>query len=75
MTNSEDLQRDTEAALSDVGRLRRELLEFSELISIEPALRDLQTPLTDDLNEFRNRVAQLLDRIVNSTCKCNSTCR
>lgn len=63
MTNSEDLQRDTEAALSDVGRLRRELLEFSELMSIEPALRDLQTPLTDDLNEFRNRVAQLLDRI------------
>lgn len=63
MTNSEDLQRDTEAALGDVKRLRAELLEFSELMSINPALRELRTPLADDLNEFRNRVAQLLDRI------------
>ncbi|MBL8075578.1 MAG: hypothetical protein JNL29_14515 [Nitrospira sp.] len=63
MTNSEDLQRDTTAALGDVERLRRELLEFSELRPLEPALRDLRTPLADDLNEFRNRVAQLLDRI------------
>ena len=63
MTNSEDLQRDIEAALSDVQRLRGELLEFSELGSIEPAIRELRMPLTDDLNEFRIRVAHLLDRI------------
>lgn len=63
MTNPEDLRCDIKATLSDVGRLRKELLEFSELGSIESALRDLRSPLTEDLNEFRNRVAQLLDRI------------
>ena len=63
MTNPEDLQRDTEAALGDVERLRTELLEFSELVSRNPALRDLRIPLADDLEEFRDRVAQLLDRI------------
>ncbi|ABI60081.1 hypothetical protein [Nitrosomonas eutropha] len=63
MTNPEDLQRDTEAALGDVERLRTELLEFSELVSINPVLRDLRISLADDLEEFRDRVAQLLDRI------------
>ncbi len=63
MTNSEDLRRDTKAALGDVTKLRKELLEFSELMPLDPALRDLRTPLADDLNEFRVRVAELLNRI------------
>ena len=63
MTNAENLQHDTNAALDDVEKLRRELLQFSELMSMEPALREWQMPLADDLNEFRDRVAQLLDRI------------
>ena len=63
MTNSEDLQRDTEAALGDVEKLRTELLEFSELKSIYTPLREYWTPLANDFVEYQKRVAQLLDRI------------
>ena len=63
MTNPEDLQNDAESALGDVNRLRQELLEFSELMSIGPALQEWERPLADDLSDFQDRVAQLLDRI------------
>lgn len=63
MPNSEDLQNDAESALTDVSRLRQELLEFSELMAIGPALKDWERPLAEDLEQFQIRVAQLLDRI------------
>lgn len=63
MTDRDDLRRDSEAALGDVDRLRRELLEFQELMEIEPVLREFEAQLASDLEEFRARVAELLDRI------------
>lgn len=65
MTNSNDIKLDAESALSDVHKLRIELLEFAELSAIDPALRGLQLPISDDLQEFSSRVAGLLDRINN----------
>jgi hypothetical protein len=63
MAHEDDLREDAKQAIRDVGRLHEELVGFAELKALEPALQDWQMPLAGDLEEFRRRVEQLLNRI------------
>ena len=63
MHSPEMIQRDADSALSDLERLRVEILEFSELHQIQSALLESQSPIAQDLTKFRARIEDLLNRI------------
>ena len=63
MITPERIRKDAESALKDVTRLQIELLEFPELHLIGDPVREVDLSVYEDLEEFRNRVAELLDRI------------
>lgn len=65
MNSEENICNDASSAIIDVKRLRTEILEFEELHQIENTLRELESPVVEDLDEFKNRVSELLYRIYN----------
>jgi hypothetical protein len=63
MSTQENIRKDADSGIADVKRLREELLDFAELNQIRSPFREIGSPVAQDLEEFRNRVAELLDRI------------
>jgi hypothetical protein len=63
MSTPEQIRRDAESALKDVNRLQSELLDFPELHLIKDPVREVDLSTYEDIEEFRNRVAELLDGI------------
>lgn len=63
MATRDQIRHDAESALRDTEVLRREIMEFGELQTLESALSQLELPAADALSEFMARAAELIARI------------
>lgn len=63
MATRDQIRHDAESALRDTDALRREIMEFAELRTLQSTLLQLESPAADELSGFMERAAELIARI------------